>query len=116
MNLRETQRTSKLNKDSLKINITDIVLAFYEKVPRHFWKISIVTQVLRSRDSEIRRVIVRIEKTNTILKCPVNKLLAVENRYHDTNQTDKASNKEIVSPSPAALCCAANCPANELDK
>ena len=41
MNLRETQRTSKLNIDSLKINITDIVLVFYEKVPRHFWKISI---------------------------------------------------------------------------
>ena len=32
MNLRETQRTSKLNIDSLKINITDIVQVFYEKV------------------------------------------------------------------------------------
>ena len=28
MNLRETQRTSKLNIDSLKINVNDIVLAF----------------------------------------------------------------------------------------
>ena len=83
---------------------------------KRFWKIPILTRVLPSRDSEIKGVIVRIEKTNTILKCPVNKLLAVENRYHDTNQTDKASNKEIVSPSPAALCCAANCAANELDK
>ena len=103
MNLRETQRTSKLNIDSLKINITDIVLVFYEKVPRHFWKISIVTRVLPSRDSEIRGAIVRIAKTNTILKRPVNKLFAVENTYHDTNQTDKASNKEIASPFPAAL-------------
>ena len=103
MNLRETQRRSKLNIDSLKINITDIVLVFYEKVPRHFWKISIVTRVLPSRDSEIRGVTVRIEKINTILKRPVNKLFAVENTYHDTNQTDKASNKEIASPSPAAL-------------
>ena len=33
MNLRETQRTSKLNIDSLKINVNDIVLVFYEKVP-----------------------------------------------------------------------------------
>ena len=103
MNLRETQQTSKLNIVFLKINITDIVLVFNEKVPRHFWKISIVTRVLPSRDSEIRRVIVRIEKTNTILKRPVNKLFAVENRYHDTNQTDKSSNKEIASTSPAAL-------------
>ena len=103
MNLRETQRTSKVNIDSLKINIIDIVLVFYEKVPRHFWKISIVTRVLPSRDSEIRGVIVRIAKTNRTLNRPVNKLFAVENTYHDANQTDKASNKEIASPSPSAL-------------
>ena len=72
MNLRETQPTSKLNIDPLKINITDIMLVFSEKVPRHFWKILIVTRVLPSRDSVIRGVIVRIKKTNTILKCPVN--------------------------------------------
>ena len=79
------------------------MLVFYEEVPRHFWKISIVTQVLPSRDSEIRGVIVRIANTNRILKRSVNKLFAVENTYHDTNQTDKTSNKEIASPSPAAL-------------
>ena len=101
MNLRKTHRTSKVNIDSLKI--IDIVLIFYEKVPRHFWKISLVTRVLPSRDSEIRGIILRIAKTNRILRRPVNKLFAVENTYHDTNQTDKASNKEIASPSPAAL-------------
>ena len=31
------------------------------------------------------------------------KLFAVENTYYDTNQTDKASHKEIVSLSPAIL-------------
>ena len=30
MNLSETQRTSKLNTDSIKINVNDIVLVFYE--------------------------------------------------------------------------------------
>ena len=78
VNLRETQRTSKLNINSLKINVNDIVLVFYEKVPRHFWRIAIVTRVLPSRDSEIRGAIVRIAKTNTILKRPVNKLFAVK--------------------------------------
>ena len=34
MNLCETQRTSKLNKDSLKINVNDVVLVFYKKVLR----------------------------------------------------------------------------------
>ena len=100
VNLRETQRTSKLNINSLKINVNDIVLVFYEKVSRHFWRIVIVTQVLPSRDSEIRGAIVRIVKTNIILKRPVNKLFAVEDIYHDTNQTDKVSHKEIASPFP----------------
>ena len=95
MNLRETKRTSKLNIDSLKINVNDIVLVFYEKVLRHFWRIAIVTRVLPSRDSEIRGAIVRIAKTNTILKRPVNKLFAVENTYHDTNQTDKAREQKF---------------------
>ena len=56
------------------------MLVFYEKVPRHFWRIilAIVTQVLPSRDSEIRGQIVRIIKINTILKRPLNELFAVE--------------------------------------
>ena len=103
MNLSETLRTSKLNIDSLKINVNDIMLVFYENVRRHFWRIAIVTRVLPSRASEIRVAIVRIAKTNTILERPINKLVAFENTYHDTNQTDKASQKEIASPSPAVL-------------
>ena len=51
----------------------------YEKAPKHFWRIAIVTRVLPSKDSEIRGAIVRITKTNTILKRPVYKLFAVEN-------------------------------------
>ena len=76
------------------------MLVFYEKVPKHFWGIAIVTRVFPSIDSEIRGAIVRITKTNTIFKRPVNKLFAVENTY-DTNQTDKASHREIASPSPS---------------
>ena len=90
VNLRETQRTSKSNINSLKINVNDIVLVFYEKVARHFWRIDIVTRVLPSRDSEI----VRIVKT-VILKRPVKKLFAVENTYYDTNQTDKAREQKF---------------------
>ena len=37
-NLRQTQRTSKLNVNPLKINVNDIVLVFYEKVLRHLWR------------------------------------------------------------------------------
>ena len=100
VNLLETQRTLKLNINSLKINVTDVVLVFYEKVTRSFWRIAKVTRVVPSRDSEIRGEIVINVKTNTILKRPVNKLFAVENTHHGNNQTDKASHREIASSFP----------------
>ena len=78
-----------------KINVNDIVLVFYEKVSRHFWRIAIITRVLPSRGSEIARTIVRIAKTNKILKRPVKKLFAIENTYHDTNQTDNAREQKF---------------------
>ena len=41
VNLRETLRTSKLNINSPKINVNDIILVYDEKVPRHSWRIAI---------------------------------------------------------------------------
>ena len=64
-------------------------------MPRHFWKIVIVTGVLSSRDSEIKEAIVRIKKTNAILKRPVNKLFPIKYTYHDTNKTDKAREQKL---------------------
>ena len=55
----------------------------------------IVTGVLPRRDFEIKEAIVRIAKTNVILKHLVNKLFPTENTYHDTNQTDKAREQKL---------------------
>ena len=54
-------------------------------VPRHFLRIAIVTGVLPSRYSEIRRAITKMAKSNTILK----------NTYYDTKQTDKAREQKL---------------------
>ena len=78
VNLRETQGTSKLNVNSHKVNVNDSVLLYDEMVSRHFWIIAIVRGVLPSRDSEIRRAIVRMTKTNTILRRFLNKLFTVK--------------------------------------
>ena len=59
-------------------------------MPIDLWRNAIVPGVLLSRDSEIRGAIVRIAKTNTNLERPVIKLFTAENKYHDTNQTNKA--------------------------
>ena len=37
----------------------------------------------------------RIAKANAIFKHTINKLFAVENTYHDTNQTDKAREQKF---------------------
>ena len=58
---------------------------FLKNVLRHFSRITIVTSVLRCRDSEIRQAIAWIAKTNTILKRFVNKLFPIEDTYQDTN-------------------------------
>ena len=71
------------------------MLVYDEKVPRHFWRIAIVTRVLSSIDLEIKGLIARIPKINAILKRLVNKLFRTENKYHDTNQTSKAREQTL---------------------
>ena len=71
------------------------MLVYDEKVSILFWRSVIVTGVLPSRDSQIREAIVRIVKANTIVKCFVNYFLTVGNRYHDTNQTNKAREQKL---------------------
>ena len=72
------------------------MLVYDGKVPINLWRIVIVTMLLPSRDSEIGGII-RIAKTNAILKRPVNKLFPVENTYHSTNQRDKARGQKLVN-------------------
>ena len=93
-NLHGSLRTSELNINSKKINVNDIALVYDEMMPRHFWIIAKVTGVLPSTDYQ-KRVSLRVAKTNTILKRPVNKLFRVENTYHDTYQTDKVREQTL---------------------
>ena len=46
VNLRETQRTSKLNINSQKVNVNDMVPVSDKMVLRQFWRIAIVIGVL----------------------------------------------------------------------
>ena len=53
-----------------------------ERYPDTFGELPL-TEVLRSRDSEIRGAIVRMAKINSILKRPINKLFPIENTYQE---------------------------------
>ena len=87
-------------KIKYKLSKNCAALVYDENVPRHFWRIAIVTGVLPSGDYEIKRVIVRIAKTSAILNCPVNKLFPVKFTYHDTNQADKAREQKLSQKHP----------------
>ena len=81
-------------KIQYKLQKNYVLLPYDEKVPRHFWKIAMVTRV-PSKDSEIKGAIVRIKKTNAMLKYPVKKLFPIEYTYRDTTQTDKARKQKL---------------------
>ena len=66
-----------------------------KRCPGNFWRIAIVRRVLSSRDYEIKGAIVRIKKTNAIVKRPVNILFPIKYTYHDTNQTYKARKQKL---------------------
>ena len=66
------------------------MLVYDENVPRHFWRIAIVTRVLPSRDSETKR---SDKKANAILKRPLNKIYPTEYTYHDLTRQIRQGNK-----------------------
>ena len=51
--------------------------------------------VLPSQDSKLSGAIVKMAKTNTILKRAVNEIFTVKNTYHDNDQTDKAKEQKL---------------------
>ena len=70
-------------------------MRYFEKVPRHYWRIEIVTGVLSGSDSERKGATKRIAKTNRILNRLVNKLFAIENTCHNSNNTDKVRGQKL---------------------
>ena len=65
------------------------MLVYDEKVPRHFWRIAIVTgEVLTQKGA-----IMRIKKANAILKGPFNKLFQIEYKYMTLTKEIRQGNK-----------------------
>ena len=79
------------------------MLVFHQKEPEHFLRIAIVMRVLHSRDSEIRVAIVRITKTNTILKRPVNKFSQLKINIMTLTKQIREIVKRKPPPFPAVM-------------
>ena len=71
--LRENQKsTHRRRTETAKLH--DVVIVYDEKEPRHLWRIGKIVLLITSEDGKIRGAEVKIGKTNSIIRRPVNKL------------------------------------------
>lgn len=93
VNLREQQRHKMPNRNQSVIEKNDVVIVQEEKQPRSIWKLGVVTELFKGRDGEgrdgeARGAVVKIPKTNSFIKRPVNQLYLVERTVHDKKEEE----------------------------
>ena len=102
VNLREYQKIKHPNKHQQIVNVKDIVTVQEDKMPRSAWKVGIVEEVIKRADGIIRGAIVRVPRTKSLIKRPVNRLYLVErvrNEPKATTESDIVNNyKENSKP------------------
>ena len=106
VNLREYQKIKHPNKHQQIVNVKDIVIVQEDKMPRFAWKVGIVEQIVKGTDDNIRRAVVRIPRTKSLIKRPVNRLYLIErvqNKPKATIESDIVNNnKENSKPKQEA--------------
>ena len=87
VNLRESQRISSLNHNLPSVCLKVIALMEDEKLPRSMWRLGIVEELYKGKDDKVRGAAVRIPKTKSLFKRPVNRLYPIESiRESDINK------------------------------
>ena len=97
--LRENQRHESARHSAVP-NVNDIVIVYDEKMPRQSWRLGKIMAVITSNDGKIRGAGVKMGKTNTLIRRPVNKLYPLITSNDDTINTTPytvESNKESGS-------------------
>ena len=102
----EYQKIKHPNKHQQIVNVKDIVIVQEDKMPRFAWKVGIVEQVVKGTDDNILRAVVRIPRTKSLIKRPVNRLYLIErvqNKPKATIESDIVNNnKENSKPKQEA--------------
>ena len=78
VNLHEYQKIKHPNKHQQIVNEKDIVIVQKDKIPRSAWKVGIVEEVVKGTDGNIRGAVVRVPRTKSLIKRPVNRLFLIE--------------------------------------
>ena len=83
--LLKTQQTSKWNINSVKINFNDIVLIYDKKVPRHIWRIDIVSNKDYAPLAYVYPNIIKTFLTLNPLLFDIYYILSTQHQYVDMN-------------------------------
>ena len=83
INLKENHKIKLQKLNRPQIPLKDVVIVEEDRQSRPVWRVGIVEELLQEKEGQIRGAKVRVPKTNSILKRPVNKLYLVE-RMKDT--------------------------------
>ena len=85
--LREVQRVQKRGGETIREG--DVVLVFEEKTPRHLWRMARVEELLASSDEKVRGAKLKIGRTGSTIKRPINKLYPfVQCEKHSEGESD----------------------------
>ena len=85
--LREYQKIVQPNDNLPMIKIGDIVIVHEKSQPRAIWRMGKIEEVIKGIDGHIRGAVVRISKTNSLIKRPINLLYPIE--YKDSSSYDQ---------------------------
>ena len=83
INLKENHKIKLQKFNRPQIPLKDVVIVEEDRQSRPMWRVGIVEELLQGKEGQIRGAKVRVPKTNSNLKRPVNKLYLVE-RMKDT--------------------------------
>ena len=88
INLRENHKVKLQKFNSSQIQLKVVVIVEEERQSRPMWRVGIAEELLQGKDGQIRGAKVRIPKTNSILKRPMNKLYLVEKMKDTVTEVD----------------------------
>lgn len=106
VSLREFHRTNPVNEDRETVQVGDVVTVHEEGSKRSQWKMAVVEQLIKGRDSVVRGARVRLVKKGRPrrLDRPVQRLYPIEVRCADLNVSRGAREQKCANQSPVYAC------------
>ena len=92
--LRESHKCHrKSQSSSLHAKVGDIVIIHEELIPRHLWRLGLVTKLIESHDGLVRGAEVLVGETGSKIRRPVSRLFPIE-CAHDEKHDDEKNDVE----------------------